>query len=191
MNNNPIQRKEFHAKTREEWRSWLEKNHLKEDKVYLVRYKKHTGKPTFTPKEAMEEAICFGWIDTTVNRVDDERYAQCFVRRGRNARWSNNTISYAKRLLKEGKMSPEGILKYKEGLKKPTIDHGLPRNPEIPEILAKALAKDKKARENFEKMAPSYRRHYIWSIERAVMEETKKKRVEEVVRRVRENVKFG
>lgn len=185
------ERKEFHASSRQEWRKWLEKNHLKENKVYLVRYKKHTGKPTLTPKEAMEEAICFGWIDTTVNRIDDERYAQCFVRRNENSRWSNNTIRYAKRLVKEGKMSPEGIRRYKEGLKKPTIDHGLPKNPKTPDMLAKALAKDIEAKKNFEKLAPSYRRHYIYYIEKAVREETKKKRVEDVVRRARENRKFG
>ena len=110
--------KKIHANSRQEWRKWLEKNHLKEDSVYLIRYKKHTGKPTLTPKEAMEEAICFGWIDTTVNRIDEERYAQRFVRRNKNSRWSNNTIKYAKRLMKERKMSPFGIKMFKEGLKK-------------------------------------------------------------------------
>ncbi len=185
------ERKTFHANSREEWRAWLEKNHNKENKVYLIRYKKHTGKPTITPKEAMEEAICFGWIDTTVNRIDDERYAQCFVRRNENSRWSNNTQKYARRLIKEGKMTPEGLKMYREGLKKSTIDHGLPRNPKIPDILEKALSKDKKAKGNFEKMAPSYRRHFIYSIERAVREETKNKRVKDIVRRMRNNIKFG
>ena len=181
----------FYAKNRKEWRKWLEKNHEKEKKIALLKYKKHTGKPSLSHKESMEEAICFGWIDTTIKRIDDERYVRNFSRRGKNSRWSNATLGYAKQLIKEKKMTPWGLHYYKEGLKKPVIDHGLPRNPETPEKLIQALAKDKKAQENFNKLAPSYRRSYIYWIERAKREETKIKRTQEVVARLHNNKKRG
>lgn len=182
--------KSFHPKSIKEWRRWLQKNHKKETKVFLIKYKKHTNKPTFSHKEAMDEAICFGWIDTTAKRLDDERYGNHFVKRNENGRWSNNTLKYAKRLIKEGKMSEAGLKAYKEGLKKPVIDHGLPRNPETPKELKEALEKDEKAKQNFNKFAPSYKRVYIYWVERAKRKETRAKRINEVVKRARENKKW-
>jgi len=118
--------KRFHAKSLDEWRKWLEKNHQKETKIALVKYKKHTGKPFFTHKELMDEAICFGWIDTTVKRLDEEKYIIHFSKRGKSSRWSNATLSYAKEMIKKGKMAPFGLVMYKEGLKKPVLDLILP-----------------------------------------------------------------
>ena len=62
------------AKNRKEWRAWLQKNHLKESRVTLVKWKRHTGKPALSHQESMEEAICFGWIDTIVKRIDDDTF---------------------------------------------------------------------------------------------------------------------
>jgi len=183
--------KEFYAKSRKEWRNWLRRNHKKEKKVSLIKYKKHTGKPTLINKEAMEEAICFGWIDTTIKRLDGERYRQTFVKRNKNSRWSNNTLGYAKELMKQGNMSKQGIHYYELGLKKPTIDHGFPKNPEVPEDLKKALEKNKKAKENFYKFAPSNKRGYIYWVMRAKRPETREKRIKEIVKRSRDNKKFG
>ena len=100
------------------WRKWLEKNHLKKNKVGIILYKKHTGKPFITQREAMDEGICFGWIDTLIKRLDDKKFIRYFVRRGDKAMWSENTLRRAKCLLKAGRMSPVGILRYKEGLRK-------------------------------------------------------------------------
>jgi len=183
--------KQIHPKSPAAWRRWLERNHTKESRVYLIKYKRHTNKPTISHQESMDEAICYGWIDTTVNRIDDDRYMRGFSRRNKNSRWSNATLSYAKRLIKEGKMTPQGMKMYKEGLKKPVIDHGLPKNPETPENLKKALARNKKAREFFEKLAPSYRRYYIYWVERAKLPETKKKRIKVIVERCKKELKPG
>lgn len=182
--------KKFLAKNRQEWRSWLEKNHEKEKKVFLIKYKKHTGKPSLNNREAMEEAICFGWIDTIVKRLDDERDQQCFVRRTDKSRWSSNTLSYAEDMVKQKKMAPAGMKRYLEGKNKPVIDHGLPKNPNIPEDLKKELEKSKKAKNNFDRMAPSARRVYIYWIEKAKRKETRKKRVKEVFKRAKENKKW-
>lgn len=179
----------YHPKNINQWRNWLIKNHKKKDSIFLVRYKKHTGKPSWTHGDAMKEAICFGWIDTTMKRVDEDKSGIFFVKRKKNAGWSKNTLSYAKKLLEEGKMFPQGIEAYERALKKPTIDHNLPRNPDIPKDLMESLEKSKKAKENFNKFAPSYRRYYIWWIERAKRPETRNKRIKEVVKKSKNNLK--
>src|SRR3989344_4600037 len=179
------------AGTRKEWRDWLRRNHQREKKVYLIKYKKHTGKPTLNNKEAMEEAICFGWIDTTINKLDDQRYQQCFVRRTDKSRWSNNTLRYARELIKAKKMSKEGLKRYQEGLKKGVIDHCLPRNPDIPRDLKKALEKNKKANENFINFAPSYRRVYLYWLHSAKLVETRKRRIKAIVSKSAQNRKWG
>ena len=180
-----------HPKSRAAWRTWLAKNHNKKTKVALVKYKKHTGKPTISHQEAMDEAICFGWIDTTVNRLDDERYIRRFAKRTKKSRWSNATQRYAKRLIKEGRMTPAGLEAYQWGLKHPVIDHGLPKNPPIPADLKKALTKSKKAQQHFTHFAPSYKRFYIYWIEKAKLPETRKRRIADVYQRALENKKPG
>ena len=176
----------FCPKSLNDWREWLSKNHLKKDKVFLVKFKKHTGKFSLTNREAMDEAICFGWIDTTVKHIDDERYCQTFVRRNSNSRWSNNTLSYAKRLINEGRMTPNGLKLYEEGLKKPTIDHNIPKNPNTPKELLSAL-KDNNLEKKFFSLAPSYRRTFIIWFSRAKQEETKNKRINIIIDKIKNN----
>jgi uncharacterized protein YdeI (YjbR/CyaY-like superfamily) len=182
--------KQTHVKTRNDFRKWLEKNHEKENKVLVIKHKRHTKKPAPTHKECMEEAICFGWIDTTVKRIDEDRYANYFVKRTDKSRWSNNTLRYARELIEKGLMTPTGMKRYEEGLKKPVIDHGLPKNPDIPKDLRKELGRNKKALENFEKFAPSYRRIFIYWIESAKMKETRDKRIAKVVEKAKRNDKM-
>ena len=88
-------------------------------------------------------------------------------------------------------MTKAGLLAYKEGLKKPVIDHGLPKDPPIPDDLKRMLKRSKVASRNFENFAPSTRRYYIWGIMRAVRPETRKRRVAEVYRCAKENVRYG
>lgn len=176
--------------TRSSWRKWLRKNHLSRKKVGVIVYKKHTGKPSPGHRELMEEAICFGWIDTTVKRLDHERYLRYFSRRTDKSKWSRNTLGYAKDLMKNGRMSKEGIRRYKEGLSRKTHDHGIPDNPNVPSYLMVEIKKNKKAKDNFLKIAPSYRRTLLRWLLRAKLEETKKKRMKSIVRALRTNEKL-
>jgi uncharacterized protein YdeI (YjbR/CyaY-like superfamily) len=180
--------KTIYAKTREEWRAWLQKNHEKESKVSLIRYKKHTGKPSPTHMEAMKEAISFGWIDTTIKRLDDERYIINFAKRNKNSKWSNNTLSYAKELKKQGKMSPAGLEAYKNGLSKPTHDFGIPANPLTPKDLMEKL-KQAKTNNNFELFSPSYKRTLLRWLFRAKLPETRKRRIDAIVNLAKNNDK--
>jgi uncharacterized protein YdeI (YjbR/CyaY-like superfamily) len=138
----------------------------------------------------MEEAICFGWIDTTIKRWDYKRYLRYFVKRNKNSKWSKNTLSYGKELLEKGLMSPFGIKMYKEGLAKKPHDHGIPNNPRVPKCLKKELEKEPAAIENFKKIAPSYRRTLLRWLLKAKQEETKKKRMKIIVQSLKNKKKL-
>jgi len=172
-----------------EWRNWLEKNHLKEKKVGIILYKKHKGHPFISHREAMEEAINFGWIDTTIKRLDDNRFIRYFVRRGENANWSKNTLSYGKKLLLAGRMSPAGIERYKQGLKKKPHDFGIPDNPNIPRDLKKEFKKSELAYINFLAFPKSTRKMYFRWILRAKTKETRMKRIKSVFDNAKNNIK--
>jgi uncharacterized protein YdeI (YjbR/CyaY-like superfamily) len=170
---------------RDDFRKWLVRNHDKENKVSVIVYKKHTGKPFPSHKELMEEAICFGWIDTIIRKLDENRYIRTFSRRNKNSKWSNNTIKYAKDLIKRGKMTPEGLKFYKEGLKKPTHDFGIPKNPDMPVELKQALDKDKKAKDNFENFSASVKKMFYRWILKGKRDETRAKRIKLIVEKAR------
>lgn len=169
--------KEIIIKKRKQWRYWLLKNHKKEKKVGLISYKKHTGIPSISHRESIEEAICFGWIDTTLKRLDNKRHIRCFVKRGPNASWSKNTLSYAKELTKQGLMVSEGLEAYKKGLRKKPHDqdvsYGSP--PSLLNELNKK--KNKKAKEKYENLSKSNKKLFNSWINRAKRQETIDKRV--------------
>ena len=171
----------------EDFRKWLTENHDKENKVSLVLYKKHTGKSSPSHKELMEEAICFGWIDTTVKRLDENKYIRNFCKRNKNSKWSDNTQKYAKELIKQKRMTTTGLKFYKEGLKRPTHDFGIPKNPDMPLGLERDLNKNKKARKNFDSFSASTKKMIYRWILRGKREETRSKRIRITV----ENAEVG
>lgn len=161
----------------------VRKNHITESKVSVIIHRKHTSKPSPSHRELMGEAICFGWIDTILKSLDEDRYIRTFSKRNKNSKWSNNTLTYAKELIKQNKMNPQGYMYYLEGLKKPTHDFGIPKHPEMPEELKIALSKNKKARENFDKIIPSQKRVVYRWILFGKREETQTRRITQVVER--------
>lgn len=169
------------APTHEIWRKWLSENHLKEVVVEVLVHKKHTGKPSLSHQELMHDAICFGWIDTTIKRLDENTYLRRFARRNDKSKWSKNTLRYAKQLLADGKMSAEGIKRYKEGLSRPTHDDGIPENPDVPEDLKRALKSNKSLWEKFENMAPSKKKAQLRWLYRAKGSETRTKRIKQIL----------
>lgn len=177
----------FTPKDLADWRNWLKKSHLKKNKILLVKYKKHTGKPIIYNRDAMMEAICFGWIDTTAKRIDEDRYGVTYVKRNKNSKWSKNTLSYGADLLGKGLMSPFGVKMYLEGLAKKPHDEGIPQNPRVPKYLTEAIEKDRVVKENFLKISPSYKRTLLRWLLRAKMDETKKKRLSLIVQSLRKN----
>jgi uncharacterized protein YdeI (YjbR/CyaY-like superfamily) len=178
--------KKINIFNRNDFRKWLEKNHNKENKVKVILHKKHTGKHSPSHRELIEEAICFGWIDTTVKRIDEDTFERNFSRRNKNSKWSDNTLSYAKDLIKRKMMTSHGLEFYKQGLLKPTHDHGIPKNPSIPIELKNVLEKNKKAKTNFNKFSNSKKRMiYRWFLS-AKLPETRKKRIKLILKRSEE-----
>jgi uncharacterized protein YdeI (YjbR/CyaY-like superfamily) len=186
----------FHAKNRDEWRKWLKKNHDQKNEIWLVRYKKHTGKLTVSYDDSVEEAICFGWIDSTVKRIDDEKYVQRLTPRRKGSIWSLTNIDRARKMIEGTQMTEHGLKKIPddvmEAIKSGKIKHTktvIPKVLPTPPKLKKALAKNEKARNNWEKFAPSHRKMYIYWIMDAKREETRDRRIKKVVEQAIRNKK--
>ena len=101
--------KTLYLKNRKEWRRWLEKSHQKEPEIWLICYKKHTGKTSIPYNDAVEEALCYGWIDSNEKGIDREKYAQRFSPRKPKSNWSVVNKERVRRLIKLGKMTPAGL----------------------------------------------------------------------------------
>lgn len=97
---------------------WFEVNHEEKDRVECKIYKKHTGLPVPSHNDQVRTAICYGWIDTKVKRIDDDSFMRVFVKRKDTARWSLNTLKYASELMKQDKMKPQGKKHYLRALEK-------------------------------------------------------------------------
>src|ERR1044072_1059586 len=107
--------KTLYIADRRAWRAWLEENHARETEVWLVYYKKHTGRPRIPYDDAVEEALCFGWIDSTVRRLDEERFLQKFTPRKLKSNWCESNVKRARRLIAEGLMTKAGFDAIGEG----------------------------------------------------------------------------
>jgi uncharacterized protein YdeI (YjbR/CyaY-like superfamily) len=106
--------KTFHAKNGAEWRRWLERNHLLEQEVWLVFYRKGAEEPCVTFDEALDWALCYGWIDSMIRKIDDRRYARRFTPRRPGSVWSSSNIERAEELTREGKMAEKGMALFNE-----------------------------------------------------------------------------
>ncbi len=172
----------------EAWRKWLAEHHDSVPEVWLVFYKRHKGRPTIDYEDAVDEALCFGWIDSLIRRLDDHRYARKFTPRTPDSRWSTiNRRRYA-RLKAEGRLMPAGIAR------PPTSRSGdAPRLAATgtPRYIKAALAKHATARKYFESLAPSYRRLYILWIDSAKQEATKLKRLAKAIEMLAAGQKLG
>lgn len=176
------QHKTLYVTDRDEWRAWLERHYETEAGVWLIYYKKHTGKPTVSYNDAVEEALCFGWIDSTVRRLDDERYMQRFTPRKDTGNWSEPNKKRAAKLIKEGRMTAAGLAKMgAEAMAEKAGPRPRRQALEMPDYFARALNAKKKARDNFDKLAPSYRREYIAWIIHAKRPDTRDRRVKEAI----------
>jgi len=185
--------KRLYVKTKTEWRVWLQKNHDKVEELWLIFYKKGTGKPSIDYEVAVEEALCFGWIDSIIKKIDEERYVRKFTPRKDNSVWSESNKKRVKKVIKEGRMTEYGLMKIKAAKKsgkwyeelKPDISFNIPADFE------KALKKNRKAKENFEKLSLTHRKNYIGWIATAKRDETIGKRIEESIKMLKQGKKLG
>jgi uncharacterized protein YdeI (YjbR/CyaY-like superfamily) len=183
----------FCPSKRSEWRSWLRKNHALKDEIWLVYYKKHTGKPSVTYRESLEEALCFGWIDGLKKRIDDERYCHRFTPRRKRSHWSALNIRLAQQLIDNGNMTAAGMAAFEQRQAGPEAGADTGSRPEYrlsPEIET-ALRANSAAWKNLNALAPGYRRQYIGWLSAAKRPETRQKRLQEVLRMLEQNMKPG
>ena len=183
----PASPRRFRAKSRAEWRAWLERHHATESEVWLVYAKKHSGKPSVGYAEAVEEAICFGWIDTTVNRLDDDHYVQRFTPRTDSRNWSKLNLERFERLVAEGRMTDAGRAK-----RPPDVAPPPPRlqaRDPVPAFIRRTLTIHPAARRTFLALAPTYRRDYVRWIVEAKKPETRERRLAQSIRRLELNRK--
>src|SRR6184192_690748 len=143
-------RKTLYVTSREEWRAWLTKHYQAETEVWLIYYKKHTGQPRISYDDAVEEALCFGWIDSIVKRIDDEKFAQKFTPRRDGSKWSALNKRRLRKLVREGQMTEAGLAKVDlVTLREKATPKRSGEGVDVPRFVKRALMANAKARENF------------------------------------------
>lgn len=173
---------EVHPKTPSGWRSWLAKNHTRSDGVWLIYFRASTGKRRLSWEEAVREALCFGWIDSKVQSIDDERYRQIFTPRKPQSVWSKVNKQHVAELGKAGLITEAGqraIDVAKENgawtVLEP-IDALL-----VPADFESALRGSPHARGAYEALAGSAKRALLYSLYTAKREETRAKRLSQAM----------
>ncbi len=176
------------VRKRPQWRKWLEAHHDSASEIWLVFHKRHTGEECIRYDDAVEEALCFGWIDSIVRRLDDERYARKFTPRKPESRWSTiNRQRFAK-------LEARGLLAAPGRKRVPTERSGDAPRPSvtvIPSYIEKPLKATARAWDYFEQLPASYRRAYIAWIDSAKREETREKRLREAISLLAAGKKLG
>ena len=165
-------------KTQNEFRKWLEKNHNKKDELYVGFYKVSTSKKSITYPQALDEALCFGWIDGIRNRIDYESYHIRFTPRRKGSKWSNVNIGKAEDLIKEGKMKPAGLKEFENRKKYNQVKYSYEEKIEkLSNEYEKKFKANKTAWEYFQNQPPYYKRTVSFWIMSAKKEETRLRRL--------------
>jgi uncharacterized protein YdeI (YjbR/CyaY-like superfamily) len=177
-----------HCQTRAEWRAWLEQNHTRTEGIWLVSHKKATGLPRITYAESVEEALCFGWVDSKGNKLDEARSMLWFAPRRPGSGWSRVNKERVERLIAEGSMAPAGMAKI-EAAKLDGSWYLLDAVEDltIPPDLAQALDNNPAARANFDAFPRSVKRGILEWIVRAKRAETRTRRIADTVQQAAQN----
>ncbi len=165
------------VRTREQWRRWLAKHHASSPGIWLVRHKQHTGVKSMPYEDLVREALCFGWVDSLIKRLDDHRYAVKITPRKPTSKWSDINRKRWAELEAAGLLTSAGLAAA------PTHNTYAPRPviPDLPVYIAKALKANSKAWEFFRELAPTYRRDFVVWIDTAKRAETRERRVRESI----------
>jgi uncharacterized protein YdeI (YjbR/CyaY-like superfamily) len=187
----PTPLKTYYARNRKAWRAWLQKHHATSPGIWLIYYKKESGKSRVAYADAVEEALCFGWIDSTMRPLDEERFMQRFTPRKPKSVWSALNKSRVEKMISQGLMTPAGMAKIalaKQNGSWTSIDQV--ESLEIPPDLKKAFNKNKSAYKNFNNFSRSYRKQVLYRINSARLPATRVKRIEEMVALLAQGKKY-
>jgi uncharacterized protein YdeI (YjbR/CyaY-like superfamily) len=180
----------YYAKDSKAWRKWLEKNSNSKKSVWLVYYKPASGKTRVSYNDAVDEAICFGWIDSKPNKLDEMRSLQFFTPRNPKSNWSKVNKARVVRLIEEGRMTATGLAVIDAAKKNGAWD-GLNDVEEmiIPRDLVKSLRKVRKAYDYFMAFPKSSKKNILEWIHNAKQQQTRDKRIAETVKLAAENIR--
>ena len=175
------------VRTRADWRRWLAKNHASSPGIWLIRHKRHTGVASMPYDDLINEALCFGWVDSLVKRLDDSCYAIKVTPRKPTSKWSDINRKRWKQLQAAGLLAAPGLAAA------PTAKTYAPRPqiPELPPYFAKALKTNPKAWRNFQALAPTYRRNFVVWVHLAKRPETRERRIRESIELLSAGKKLG
>lgn len=175
--------KTLHVMDRKAWREWLSKNYDKEREIWLVYAKKHTGKPRISYNDSVEEALCFGWIDSVIKRIDEDFCAQRFSPRNPKSRYSQANKERLAKLVEQGKVIASV---------QTTVGDALNEEFVIPPDILKKIKANKTAWENFNKFSPAYQRIRIAFIDAARKRPDEfKKRLNHFIKMTEKGKQFG
>jgi uncharacterized protein YdeI (YjbR/CyaY-like superfamily) len=180
----------LYVTNRKDWRKWLAKNHKTEKEIWLIYYRKETGKPRILYDDAVLEALSYGWIDSTAKKIDEERFAQRFTPRSPKSVLSQMNKERIRDLIKEKKMTKWGLKAVAHVFDSKTDD---PNSFVIPPEIIKALKENKDAWKNFQKMPPSYQRIRIAYIDgyRQYNSDMYKKKLAYFIKMTEQNKRIG
>ena len=175
------------VRTREQWRQWLAKHHASSGGIWLVRHKQHTGVQSMPYEDLACEALCFGWVDSLIKRLDNNRYAIKVTPRKPTSKWSEINRRRWSKLKAAGLLTPAGRAAA------PTANRyaAHPPIPELPAYIAKAMKTNVKAWQCFQQLAPTYRRDFVVWIHTAKRPETRDKRIRDTIALLAAGKKLG
>jgi uncharacterized protein YdeI (YjbR/CyaY-like superfamily) len=167
--------KTLDLRSRARWRAWLEANHGSASEIWLVYHKPHTGKKCIDYEDSVEEAICFGWVDSLIRRLDDDRYARKFTPRKTASYWSDLNRKRYSKLEALGLLAPAGRDRAPSGAKR--YPPRRKTSAAVPAYIEKAFKAEPRAWATFERLTPRERNMYVGWIDNAKREETKARRI--------------
>ena len=186
--------KTLSVKDGKEWRAWLAANHAQEQEIWLIYFKAASGLTGIDYETSVEEALCFGWVDSIIQKIDEEKYARKFNPRRAGSFWSASNKKRMEKLIAEGRMTPIGLAKYNPQARESASEEGqrVRRGEKpIPTEIRQQVESNPRAWENFQRLPPSHQRQYLSWVLSAKKTETQQKRLEEVIKVLEEGKKLG
>jgi uncharacterized protein YdeI (YjbR/CyaY-like superfamily) len=172
---------------RHRWWAWLQKHHGSSPGIWLIFHKGHTAVESLPYEDSVCEALCFGWVDSLIKRIDDNRYARKFTPRQPTSKWSESNRRRWTELKQARLLAAAGLA----AAPTENIDAPRPTFPDLPAHIAKALKANPRAWNFFRQLAPTYRRHFVIWIHSAVRPETRQRRIRESLALLARGKKLG
>jgi uncharacterized protein YdeI (YjbR/CyaY-like superfamily) len=171
----------FTSPDRQTWHNWLAEHGASESEVWLVYFKASTGIPTISYEDSLEEALCFGWVDSLIQKIDEQIYARKFTPRKLGSQWSELNKHLVAKLVKEGRMTEAGLAKVEFPIEEAQAERPRAAPLSLPDWLAQALQSNPQAWANFQALPLTQRRRYVGWLGSAKREETRRQRLQKAL----------